>query len=242
LNLSRSTYALSESQVMAVAACALLLAIVFLRDSLKFAAVVALAVGVGTVYHLGTNAGESVRNFFGVHKIYDMPDGHRILLHGTTIHGVERIPEEGDPSFDQKPEPLAYYHVQSGIAQGIGALRERKSGPVHFAVVGLGAGAIACYVRDGDTITFYEIDQSMVDVATGPGYFSYTSSCAPDANIVLGDARLTLGDAADGGYDLIVVDAFSSDAIPVHLLTREAMALYLTKLAPGGIVLMHVSN
>ena len=83
---------------------------------------------------------------------------------------------------------------------------------------------------------------SSADVATDPGYFTYYSSCTPDAKIVLGDARLTLADASEGFYDLIIVDAFSSDAIPIHLLTQEAMAIYLAKLAPGGIVLMHISN
>ena len=89
---------------------------------------------------------------------------------------------------------------------------------------------------------FYEIDRVVVRIATDPNRFSYVSRCAPEARIVLGDARLTLAEADDGQYDVIVMDAFSSDAIPIHLLTREAMAIYLKKLAPGGLVLMHISN
>ena len=242
LHVSRSEHPLAEAKVMAIAASVLLLSVIFLRDSLKFAAVVALALVVGVIYQVGSYSGESVRNFFGVHKIYDTADGYRILLHGTTIHGVEKISDEDDPSPDQKPVPLAYYHANSGLAQGINAMREKNLGPLRFAVIGLGTGAIACHAREGDTWNFYEIDQSIVDVATDPGYFTFIESCAPDAKIVLGDARLTFADAGDGVYDLIIVDAFTSDAIPIHLLTQEAMAIYLRKLAPGGIVLMHISN
>jgi spermidine synthase len=110
------------------------------------------------------------------------------------------------------------------------------------AVVGLGSGSLACYFKEGDTFDFYEIDQSIVDLATDPGYFTYYSSCAPDANIIVGDARLTMTDARDGAYDIIIVDAFTSDAIPIHLMTKEAMATYLAKLAPRGIVVLHISN
>jgi hypothetical protein len=238
----QSDYPLRLSQLMAVAACVLLLSIIFLRDPLKLAAVAAILLGVGTIYDFQSNRGETVRNFFGVHKIYDTPDGYRVLLHGTTIHGAEKIADEDDPAPDAKPIPLTYYHANSGIAQAIHAMREKKPGPLRFAVIGLGTGSISCHAREGDTWNFYEIDQSIIDVATDPGYFTFLSSCTPDAKIVLGDARLTLADASDSIYDLIIVDAFSSDAIPIHLLTQEAMAIYLKKLAPGGIVLMHISN
>jgi hypothetical protein len=238
----QSDYPLRLSQMMAVAACVLLLSIIFLRDPLKLAAVAATLLGVGTIYDFQSNRGETVRNFFGVHKIYDTPDGFRVLLHGTTIHGAEKIADEDDPAPDAKPVPLTYYHANSGIAQAIHAMREKKPGPLRFAVIGLGTGSISCHAREGDTWNFYEIDQSIIDVATDPGYFTFLSSCTPDAKIVLGDARLTLADASDSVYDLIIVDAFSSDAIPIHLLTQEAMAIYLKKLAPGGIVVMHISN
>jgi hypothetical protein len=111
-----------------------------------------------------------------------------------------------------------------------------------MAVVGLGTGTLACYARPNDRLTFYEIDQSIIDVATNPKFFSFQPICAPQARIVLGDARLTIGDAPDGGYDIIIVDAFSSDAIPIHLLTQEAMAAYLAKLAPRGMIVLHISN
>jgi spermidine synthase len=138
--------------------------------------------------------------------------------------------------------PLAYYHSNSGLAKTIEAARKKKPGALNVAVVGLGTGALACYTRAGDNWIFYEIDQSIVDVASNPAYFTYKPLCAPQAKVVLGDARLTITDAPNGAYDLIVVDAFSSDAIPIHLLTREAMAAYLSKLAPHGMIVMHISN
>src|SRR6185295_15809738 len=113
---------------------------------------------------------------------------------------------------------------------------------VRLAVVGLGSGTLACQTKPGDKLTYYEIDPTVVRIARDPERFSYLTSCAPDAQIVLGDARLTLADAADGAYDLIIVDAFSSDAIPIHLMTREAMALYAKKISPNGLVIMHLSN
>jgi spermidine synthase len=108
--------------------------------------------------------------------------------------------------------------------------------------VGLGTGSTACLTEPGDVLTYYEIDPVVVEIARELRRFTFLAACAPDASIVIGDARLTLADAPDGAYDVIVVDAFTSDAIPVHLVTREAMAIYLQKLAPNGIILMHVSN
>jgi len=110
------------------------------------------------------------------------------------------------------------------------------------AIIGLGTGTIACYARPGERWTFYEIDPLIVRIATDPRYFTYVRDCAPDTRIVLGDARLSLERARDGAYDFIILDAFSSDAIPAHLMTREALALYLRKLAPGGVVTFHISN
>jgi hypothetical protein len=121
------------------------------------------------------------------------------------------------------------------------ATRARVGGPIKVAVVGLGTGTFACFAEPGDNFTFYEIDATVQKMARDPNYFRYITECAPKAPIVLGDARLTLAESKDQ-YDLIVLDAFSSDAIPIHLMTREAMATYLSRLAPHGIVIMHVSN
>jgi spermidine synthase len=137
---------------------------------------------------------------------------------------------------------LTYYQSESPIVQAIAAVRERKQGPISMAVVGLGTGTLACYFQPGDTLQFFEIDPAVIRIATDPNRFTYLSSCAAAAEIIVGDARLTLADAGRGPYDILIVDAFSSDAIPIHLLTREAMAIYLDRLAPNGLIVMHVSN
>src|SRR5262249_6410837 len=110
------------------------------------------------------------------------------------------------------------------------------------AVVGLGTGALACHAWPNDTVHYYEIDPTVVRIASDPRYFNFLEACGANTSIVLGDARLTLADAPDESYDLIIVDAFSADAIPVHLITREAIAIYLRKLRPHGMLEMHVSN
>jgi spermidine synthase len=232
---------LADATVMAVAASALLIALVLLRDPLKFAAVAGILLLMGYINQ--QERGESVRNFFGVHKIYETDNGkYRVLLHGTTVHGAEMVSRNVVQLPGLRPVPLANYHANSGLAKTIEAARRKKPDALNVAVIGLGTGALACYARKEDSWTFYEIDQSIVDVASNPAYFTYKPICAPDAKLVLGDARLTITDAPDGAYDLIVVDAFSSDAIPIHLLTREAMAAYRAKLAPHGMVVMHISN
>jgi hypothetical protein len=128
------------------------------------------------------------------------------------------------------------------MGQAIAAIRERKGGPIRVAVIGLGAGTLACQSLPGEDWTFFEIDQTMVDTARDPKYFTYINSCEPSMKPVIGDARLTFAKEKDGAYDLIIVDAYSSDAIPIHLATEEAMAIYKAKLAPQGAVVMHVSN
>jgi hypothetical protein len=173
------------------------------------------------------------RSFFGVSRVTNDHAGRfRELFHGGTIHGVQSL----DAS--QSREPLSYYTKSGPIGQVFGSL----AGPSRVAVVGLGAGAMACYMRPGDELTYYEIDRSVIRIATNPEYFTFLSQCAPEARIVPGDARLSLRDAPENGYGLIVLDAFSGDTVPLHLLTREALQLYLKKLAPGGLVTFHISN
>src|SRR5699024_6829611 len=106
----------------------------------------------------------------------------------------------------------------------------------------LGTGTLACQLKPGDRLTYYEIDPSVVRIAKDPKRFSFLTECAPDAKIVIGDARLTLADSPDSQYDILIVDAFSSDAIPTHLLTKEAMAIFKDKIRPDGMILMHISN
>jgi hypothetical protein len=184
-----------------------------------------------------------VRSFFGVHKIVITPNGqYHVLMHGTTIHGAEKFRNADGSPVTGRPEPISYYHKDGGIGQAITAIRERKGAPLRVAVIGLGSGTLACASQPGEQWKFFEIDQSMVDTARDPKYFTYITSCEPDLKPVIGDARLTFAREPDGIYDLIIVDAYSSDAIPIHLATQEAMKIYKDKLAPQGAVLMHVSN
>jgi hypothetical protein len=208
--------------------------------ALGFAALAALvAVSTSSLLY----GKQSHRSFFGVHKIADWDGGRaRVLMHGTTIHGILRLRNEDGTPVAGRPRPTGYYTFDGPIGEAIRSARLRAGGRLdHVAAIGLGAGTLACHMRDGEAIAFYEIDSLVVDLARESARFPFLSACAPQAPIVLGDARLTLaGQAARS--DVIVVDAFSSDAIPTHLLTREAVALYLSKLAPAGVIVLHVSN
>jgi hypothetical protein len=198
-----------------------------------------LGVAVTLLAAVSTNAtGQTLlkeRSFFGVNKVQIQHDPRIIgLLHGTTIHGLEFTA----PAHWR--EPLAYYHP-AGPAGQFFAARNGK-GLDRVGVVGLGAGTLNCYRQAPQAWTYFEIDPSLVQIARDSGYFHFLAECGADTKIVLGDARLSLQRVADGSFDLLVFDAFSSDAIPVHLLTREALALYLAKLDKGGVILLHISN
>jgi hypothetical protein len=209
----------------------------------KVFATVALALSLLRLYPSDDGRVETVRSFFGVHKIVVTPNGqYHVLMHGTTIHGAEKLQNDDGTPIAGRPEPISYYYKDGGIGQGITAIRERKGAPIRVAVIGLGSGSLTCAAQPGESWKFFEIDQSMVDTARDPKYFTFVSQCAPDLQPVMGDARLTFANEPDGVYDLIIVDAYSSDAIPIHLATEEAMAIYKSKLAPQGAVLMHVSN
>jgi hypothetical protein len=214
----------------------------FWRAPLPFAAIVAFLLFAGWYFN-ETPSVYRVRNFFGVLNVVDTTDGkYRVLWHGTTAQGTQQVrDEEGNP-IQGRPEMIAEFFEGAGIWQVFNALHARAARPIDFAVIGLGTGALACQVRPGDTLTYYEIDPDVVRIATDPDLFQYFSECAPQSRIVLGDARQRIADAPDGSYDLIFVDAFIGAAIPIHLLTREALALYFKKLKPDGIVAMHISN
>jgi hypothetical protein len=217
--------------------------IALMRDPPKSAFAVAMAFVMIWSYPVDENNIKTLRSFFGVHKIYESDDGRfRILKNGSTIHGAERIAtEDGEPPTG-RPQPITYYHDKSAMNRVIEAVRVRKGLPLRAAVIGLGSGSLACRIGPGETWRFFEIDPTIIAIARDPERFSFLSSCAPDLPIVLGDARLTLAQEPDHVYDLIIVDAYSSDAIPVHLATAEAMAVYKSKLAPQGVVVMHISN
>ncbi len=179
------------------------------------------------------------RNFFGVIRV--TRDGKFVkLIHGTTLHGQQRADEPG------RPRPMTYYHERGPVGHlfdSLAADPRKKDHAMKVGVVGLGTGAVASYARPGEEWTFYEIDPAVVRIARDTSYFRFLSECrAKTCDVVLGDARRHLTRAPDGAYDVIILDGFCSDAIPVHLLTREAIALYVSKLAPNGIIALHVSN
>jgi hypothetical protein len=209
----------------------------------KIFATVAVALVLLRVYPSDAGRVETVRSFFGVHKIVVTPNGqYHVLMHGTTIHGAERFKNDDGTPVTGRPEPITYYHKDGGIGQAITAMRERKGGPLKVAVIGLGSGSLTCASEPGEDWKFFEIDQTMVDSARDPKYFTYISKCEPDLKPVIGDARLTFAKEPNGIYDVVIVDAYSSDAIPIHLATEEAMEIYKDKLAPHGAVVMHISN
>jgi hypothetical protein len=208
----------------------------------RFFALVILSFAVTAFWRPGTAPIETARSFFGVHKVVEVADGRaRALYHGTTVHGVQLLRNDDGTAVSGPPIPLTYYYSGGPIAEAIAAARDARGGFDRVAAVGLGTGTLACYSHDSERWTFFEIDPVVVRIARDPHLFGFLSSCAPDAPIVLGDARLTL-EASRDQYDLIILDAFSSDAIPVHLLTREAFAGYLSKLSPHGVIVAHISN
>jgi spermidine synthase len=177
------------------------------------------------------------RNFFGTLSVkLDHESDTRILYHGNTIHGRQFI----NPAY--QTEPLSYFHREGPLGQIFEAFNSNATSP-NVAVVGLGTGSMACYSFAGQRWTFYEINPAVVRLARTPEYFTYLEKCAAaTTDIVVGDARLQLQKAPDRYYGLIVLDAFNSDAIPVHLLTQEAIDLYTSKLATGGMLAFHISN
>ncbi len=176
------------------------------------------------------------RSFFGVyHVMNDSQRRYRLLIHGTTNHGMQSL----DPA--RRKEPFAYYHP-TGPAGQIFKVFNSATITSKVAVVGLGSGSMACYGRPGQDFVFYEIDPVVERIARNAEYFTFLKDCPPNIEVVLGDARLSLNRAPDQNFGLIVLDAFSSEAVPMHLLTREAVRLYLSKLAKGGLLVFHASN
>ncbi len=175
----------------------------------------------------------AARSFFGVHRVVAAENGaiHR-LMHGTTLHGIERVADSGC-------EPTSYYHPSGPIGQLFGA---GQLGTAAVAIVGLGAGGLACYQPAGARWTFLEIDPVVERIARDPALFTFLARAAGDVQVVIGDGRLGLADMTPASLDTVIVDAFSSDAVPAHLLTREFVALVLDRLKPRGVAVFHVSN
>ena len=216
---------------------AMLLCLSFARRPIRFGLGLA-AVILASTMHTGSYGRvlHMARSFFGVHQVsIDREGRFRRLIHGSTIHGMQSL----DPAHNH--EPLVYYFPTGPIGQVFAAFSDTDS--VHkVAVVGLGTGSLACYGEPGQEFTFFEIDPAVERIARDPRFFTFLRDCPPKVNVILGDARLSLKNVPDRQFDLIVLDAFSSDAIPMHLLTREALKLYLAKLSDTGILAFNISN
>jgi len=181
---------------------------------------------------IGQQAMHTERTFFGVLRVERTGSEHR-FIHGTTLHGLESFAP------GRLDVPLSYYSHQGPIGQVFGKLGDRINS---VGAIGLGAGTIASYGRPGSAFTFYEIDGAVARIASNPRYFTFLHDSKAHIRIVIGDGRLKIAEAPNRAYDLIVLDAFSSDSVPVHLLTREAVELYLQKLRPNGVLAFHISN
>lgn len=180
--------------------------------------------------------GQMTRSYFGVYSISGSAD-MRSLTHGTTVHGLQLL-----GSAERRRTATSYYARRSGVGLALAATPRIFGPSARVSVVGLGAGTLACYARPGQSWTFYEIDPVVEKIARDPRLFTFLSDCLPEARIVIGDARITLADAPAANTDILVVDAFSSDSIPMHLLTAEAFEDYRRVLAPDGMILIHITN
>jgi hypothetical protein len=216
-----------------------LLALLFLGRRLLFGICIAalmLSYGGWRTLDESRHADRS-RSYFGVYSINTRSDPpSRVLIHGTTLHGVQNL----GPS--SEIEPTTYYARRSGIGHAMASLEVFHGANPRVGVVGLGTGTLSCYALPGQDWRFFEIDPAIVKIARDPSRFTFLTRCAPQAKIVLGDARLSLSRAAPGSLDLLAIDAFSSDAVPMHLLTREALQVYRRALSPTGVLMVHVSD
>lgn len=229
----RETLELEQAIALSAAAA---VALIFVRRPLRFG-LAAAAIVVAGLLPIDEQEKElyRARSFFGVYRVTASPGGQmHWLMNGTTLHGAQSF----QPGLELTP--LIYYWSEEPIGQLMGTLRPAMSR--RAAVIGLGTGSMACYARRGDRWTFYEIDPVVERIARDPRLFAFLRDCPGRHDVVLGDARLSLARAADRRYGLIVLDAFTSDAIPTHLLTREALALYRARLRDGGVLAVNISN
>ncbi|MBC6444769.1 MAG: fused MFS/spermidine synthase [Alphaproteobacteria bacterium GM202ARS2] len=179
------------------------------------------------------------RNFFGVYRVIETQRSKttavHTLKHGTTVHGSQWR------DLIRRTQPTTYYHKNSPVGEVFRSLRFRNK-PLNVAAIGLGAGTVACYRQGADTFTFFELDPYVAEIARDLNAFTYLDDCAPNARIVIGDARINISKEKNKQYDFLFVDAFSSDAIPVHLMTTEAIDEYFKKMKDDGIIMFHTSN
>ncbi len=202
----------------------------------------ALAIGVAAylasafIVPSSSNMIFAERNFYGVNRVRDnLKQGLRQMEHGTTVHGLMALDEP------HRRVPLGYYNPRGGIAEAALLVGEQQPSP-KFAIIGLGAGQMVCNGDSRWLVDFYEIDPGVVQIAQDKKLFPFLDECAPKTTVKLGDGRLLLKKAPDASYDAVIVDAFTSDSIPMHLLTQEALLGYAEKLKADGLLTLHVSN
>jgi tetratricopeptide (TPR) repeat protein len=254
-------YTDSPGMRLAVLGLAALATFLLRRGPAVFGVAVAMlaAISLWSV-ETGTRLLHAERSFFGILRVeYDPIWNKHELLHGTTSHGEQSLSET------QRHEPQGYYHRTGPLGgifdicrtplQGPGTqpgrpgdtqLRETHSKPrrllAEVGVLGLGAGTVAAYAEPGERFTFYEIDPAVERIAKNTDYFTYLADCRGTAEVILGDARLSLEQENERKFDLLVVDVFSSDSVPVHLMTREAFQIYFDHLKPQGLLAVHISS
>jgi hypothetical protein len=199
----------------------------------QVSAIVTLAGLELAIVVIGTRPLHRERTFFGVVEVR-ASDIARSEFSGTTLHGLQFTDQ-------RRNEPTTYYTKLGPLGAIFEDLRERAS-PAAIGVVGLGAGTIAAYAQPGDRLTFYEIDSAVIEIARNPEYFTYLTDAAAPSRIVAGDGRLSLEAEPEASFDLLILDAFTSDSVPAHLLTREAMEIYTRALRPGGVMAFHLSS
>jgi spermidine synthase len=212
-----------------------------LRDrAVAFGGMIAVVAVSALMIGQGTQLLETDRSFFGVSRVTRVDVAGigpvRLMEHGTTLHGAQA---ESGP---YRCQGLAYYGPLTPISQAFDKVLARGPGR-RIGVIGMGAGAVATRTRPGDTMRYFEIDPVVSRLANDPGKFSFIHGCAKgQVDYVMGDARLTVARQLKGAMDMLLVDAFSSDSVPAHLLTVEAMRIYLDRVKPDGVVVMHLSN
>lgn len=227
--------------IRAILIAAIVAAFLLRRNTPAFVGAVALLALAAQAIDSRSEVIRSDRSFFGVLKQSEVKIGGlggtvRSLAHGTTLHGAQAR----NPTY--RCRPLAYYAPETAMGQVFRTIQAERPA-INIATIGLGTGTSAAYTRSADRLTFFEIDPLVVRLANDPANFSYTTECARGKiGFVIGDARLTIAKQPDANFDIILVDAFSSDAIPAHLLTREAIGIYLSKLKPDGVIILHLSN
>ncbi len=207
----------------------------------RFALALAIMFAIGTVRMTGEPSGRRLvvaeRSFFGVYRVLNNPSkGVRTLEHGRTVHGAQSLAES------ERLDPLTYYHRHGPAGDVFSLTLPGRLPRRSVAVVGLGVGSMACYGREHDSWTFYEIDPLVARIAADTARFTLLRDCPPSTRVVFGDARLKIAAAPASAYDILVIDAFSSDAIPVHLMTREAFREYFRVLRRDGVLAVHISN